>query len=77
MGRNSQKAASIASGFWRLGVPVVVGPHGTKYRRMLLGRADREKIGMFMMQEQEKKCMLDQRRNTSSMQLKLRRKPWL
>ncbi|MGC8939537.1 MAG: CO dehydrogenase/acetyl-CoA synthase complex subunit alpha [Candidatus Bathyarchaeia archaeon] len=41
-GAMSQKAASIASGFWRLGVPVIVGPHGTKYRRMLLGRADRE-----------------------------------
>jgi len=37
----SQKAASIASGCWRLGVPVVVGPHGMKYRRMLLGRKDR------------------------------------
>jgi len=41
-GAMSQKAASIASGFWRLGVPVVVGPHGIKYRRMLLGRADKE-----------------------------------
>lgn len=41
-GAMSQKAASIASGFWRLGVPVIVGPHGTKYRRMLLGRKDRE-----------------------------------
>ncbi|MFX1539721.1 MAG: CO dehydrogenase/acetyl-CoA synthase complex subunit alpha [Promethearchaeota archaeon] len=40
-GAMSQKAASIASGFWRLGVPVIVGPHGTKYRRMLLGRADK------------------------------------
>jgi len=39
-GAMSQKAASIASGFWRLGVPVIVGPHGIKYRRMLLGRAD-------------------------------------
>jgi acetyl-CoA decarbonylase/synthase complex subunit alpha len=39
-GAYSQKAAAIASGFWRLGVPVVVGPHGSKYRRMLLGRAD-------------------------------------
>jgi acetyl-CoA decarbonylase/synthase complex subunit alpha len=38
----SQKAAAIASGFWRLGIPVVVGPHGTKYRRMLLGRADHD-----------------------------------
>ncbi|MFQ5833610.1 MAG: CO dehydrogenase/acetyl-CoA synthase complex subunit alpha [Candidatus Thorarchaeota archaeon] len=42
-GAMSQKAASIAAGFWRLGVPVIVGPHGSKYRRMLLGRADREK----------------------------------
>jgi len=41
-GAYSQKAASIAAGFWRLGVPVIVGPHGTKYRRMLLGRNDRE-----------------------------------
>lgn len=41
-GAYSQKAASIAAGFWRLGVPVIVGPHGTKYRRMLLGRADHE-----------------------------------
>jgi len=42
-GAMSQKAASIASGFWRLGVPVIVGPHGSKYRRMLLGRKDKEK----------------------------------
>jgi len=41
-GAITQKAASIASGFWRLGVPVIVGPHGSKYRRMLLGRKDRE-----------------------------------
>jgi len=41
-GAYSQKAASIASGCWRLGIPVVVGPHGSKYRRMLLGRKDRE-----------------------------------
>jgi len=39
-GAYSQKAASIASGFWRLGIPVIVGPHGSKYRRMLLGRRD-------------------------------------
>ncbi|MEM3040525.1 MAG: acetyl-CoA decarbonylase/synthase complex subunit alpha, partial [Nitrososphaerota archaeon] len=41
-GAYSQKAASIAAGCWRLGIPVVVGPHGTKYRRMLLGRRDNE-----------------------------------
>ncbi len=40
-GAYSQKAASIAAGFWRLGVPVLVGPHGAKYRRMLLGREDK------------------------------------
>jgi acetyl-CoA decarbonylase/synthase complex subunit alpha len=41
-GAYSQKAAAIAAGFWRLGIPVIVGPHGTKYRRMLLGRADKD-----------------------------------
>jgi acetyl-CoA decarbonylase/synthase complex subunit alpha len=39
-GAYSQKAAAIAAGFWRLGVPVVVGPHGSKYRRVLLGRKE-------------------------------------
>jgi acetyl-CoA decarbonylase/synthase complex subunit alpha len=39
-GAYSQKAAAIAAGFWRLGVPVIVGPHGSKYRRMLLGRKE-------------------------------------
>jgi acetyl-CoA decarbonylase/synthase complex subunit alpha len=38
----SQKAASIASGFWRLGIPVIVGPHGFKYRRMLLGKKENQ-----------------------------------
>ncbi|MFX1606114.1 MAG: CO dehydrogenase/acetyl-CoA synthase complex subunit alpha [Promethearchaeota archaeon] len=42
-GAMSQKAASIAAGFWRLGVPVIVGPHGSKYRRMLLGNAENER----------------------------------
>ncbi|MCS7110816.1 MAG: CO dehydrogenase/acetyl-CoA synthase complex subunit alpha [Ignisphaera sp.] len=41
-GAMSQKAAAIAAGFWRLGVPVIVGPHGIKYRRMLLGNRDTE-----------------------------------
>jgi acetyl-CoA decarbonylase/synthase complex subunit alpha len=36
-GAMSQKAAAIAAGCWRLGIPVIVGPHGAKYRRMLLG----------------------------------------
>jgi len=41
-GAMSQKAASIAAGCWRLGIPVVVGPQGSKYRRMLLGRKENE-----------------------------------
>lgn len=41
-GAMSQKAAAIAAGCWRLGIPVVVGPHGSKYRRMLLGRKEKE-----------------------------------
>lgn len=41
-GAMSQKAASIAAGCWRLGIPVIVGPHGSKYRRNLLGRKENE-----------------------------------
>jgi anaerobic carbon-monoxide dehydrogenase, CODH/ACS complex subunit alpha len=40
-GAYSQKAASIATGINRWGIPVVVGPHGTKYRRLFLGRTDK------------------------------------
>lgn len=35
-GAMSQKAASIATGCNRLGVPVVLGPHSSKYRRQYL-----------------------------------------
>jgi acetyl-CoA decarbonylase/synthase complex subunit alpha len=45
-GAMSQKAASIASGCWRLGIPVISGPHGSKYRRMLLGR--KEKVNNWL-----------------------------
>ncbi len=45
-GAMSQKAASIASGCWRLGIPVIVGPHGIKYRRMLLGRKEKKEDWM-------------------------------
>jgi anaerobic carbon-monoxide dehydrogenase, CODH/ACS complex subunit alpha len=41
-GAYSQKAAAIATGVNRWGIPVVLGPHGTKYRRLYLGRADKE-----------------------------------
>ncbi len=37
-GAYSQKAASIATGCNRLGIPVVLGPHGAKYRRLFLSR---------------------------------------
>ena len=33
-GAYSQKAASIATGCNRLGIPVVLGPHSAKYRRL-------------------------------------------
>ena len=39
-GAMSQKAASIATGFNRIGVPVVIGPHGSKYRRSFMGDKD-------------------------------------
>jgi acetyl-CoA decarbonylase/synthase complex subunit alpha len=41
-GAFSQKAAAIASGFNRWGVPAVLGPHSSKYRRLYLGRIDKE-----------------------------------
>jgi acetyl-CoA decarbonylase/synthase complex subunit alpha len=37
-GPYSQKAASIATGFNRLGIPAVVGPHASKYRRAFIGK---------------------------------------
>ncbi len=36
-GAMSQKAAAIATGVNRWGIPVIVGPHSAKYRRMYLG----------------------------------------
>jgi len=39
-GAMSQKAAAIANGFNRLGVPVIAGPQGIKYRRLALGRRE-------------------------------------
>ncbi len=39
-GAYSQKAAAIATGVNRIGVPVVVQPHSVIYRRAFLGRAD-------------------------------------
>jgi acetyl-CoA decarbonylase/synthase complex subunit alpha len=42
-GAMSQKAASIATGCNRLGIPVILGPQGSKYRRLFLGRRDDEK----------------------------------
>lgn len=41
-GAYSQKAAAIAAGVNRWGIPVVLGPHSSKYRRLYLGRADKK-----------------------------------
>ena len=41
-GAYSQKAVAIATGVNRWGIPVVLGPHGSKYRRLYLGRTDKE-----------------------------------
>jgi acetyl-CoA decarbonylase/synthase complex subunit alpha len=41
-GAYSQKAASIATGCNRLGIPVVVGPHSSKYRRLYLSRKEED-----------------------------------
>jgi len=41
-GPYSQKAAAIATGVNRWGIPVILGPHGSKYRRLYLGRSDKK-----------------------------------
>lgn len=41
-GAYSQKAEAIAVGCNRWGIPVIVGPHAAKYRRLYLGRKDIE-----------------------------------
>jgi acetyl-CoA decarbonylase/synthase complex subunit alpha len=41
-GAMSQKAASIATGFNRLGVPVILGPQSSKYRRLYLSRKEED-----------------------------------
>ena len=50
-GAMSQKALSIATGCNRFGVPVIIGPQGTKYRRLYLGR--REETDKFLLREQK------------------------
>lgn len=37
-GAYSQKALAIGTGCNRLGIPVIVGPHGSKYRRAYIGK---------------------------------------
>ncbi|WP_440952696.1 CO dehydrogenase/acetyl-CoA synthase complex subunit alpha [Methanococcoides sp. FTZ1] len=37
-GAYSQKALSIGTGCNRLGIPVVLGPHGSKFRRAMIGK---------------------------------------
>jgi len=41
-GAYSQKAASIATGCNRCGIPVVVGPHSSKYRRLYLSKKEED-----------------------------------
>ena len=41
-GAYSQKAASIATGCNRWGVPVVLGPHSSKYRKLYLSRKEED-----------------------------------
>lgn len=54
-GAYSQKAASIATGCNRLGIPVVVGPHSSKYRRLYLSR--KEEDDWTVMDGREKKLV--------------------
>ncbi len=41
-GAYSQKALSIGTGLNRWGIPVILGPSGSKYRRLYMGRKDKE-----------------------------------
>jgi acetyl-CoA decarbonylase/synthase complex subunit alpha len=41
-GAYSQKAASIGTGCNRLGIPVILGPHASKYRRLYLSRKEED-----------------------------------
>jgi acetyl-CoA decarbonylase/synthase complex subunit alpha len=41
-GAYSQKAASIGTGCNRLGIPVILGPHSSKYRRLYLSRKEED-----------------------------------
>ncbi|MFQ6127197.1 MAG: CO dehydrogenase/acetyl-CoA synthase complex subunit alpha, partial [Candidatus Heimdallarchaeota archaeon] len=41
-GATSQKALAIVTGANRLGIPVIIGPQGSRYRRMLLGRKEKQ-----------------------------------
>jgi len=41
-GAMSQKAASIGTGCNRLGIPVILGPHSSKYRRLYLSRKEED-----------------------------------
>jgi len=41
-GAYSQKAFTIATGFTRWGIPVVLGPHAAKYRRLYLSRKEED-----------------------------------
>jgi len=54
-GAYSQKAASIATGCNRLGIPVVLGPHSAKYRRLYISR--KEEDDWTVMDGREKKLV--------------------
>ncbi|MGB8707701.1 MAG: CO dehydrogenase/acetyl-CoA synthase complex subunit alpha [Dehalococcoidia bacterium] len=54
-GAYSQKAVSIATGCNRLGIPVVLGPHSAKYRRLYLSR--KEEDDWTVMDGREKKLV--------------------
>jgi acetyl-CoA decarbonylase/synthase complex subunit alpha len=54
-GAYSQKAASIATGCNRLGIPVVLGPHSSKYRRLYMSKKGEDK--WTVMDGREKKLV--------------------
>jgi len=57
-GAYSQKAASIGTGCNRLGIPVILGPHSSKYRRLYLSRKEE---GDWRVMDARKKEIVDTR----------------
>jgi acetyl-CoA decarbonylase/synthase complex subunit alpha len=76
-GAYSQKAASIATGCNRLGIPVVVQPHSVMYRRSFVGRADKPEDWMTIDAPMEACSRLSLHPRQCSISLRPKKRQWL